>query len=127
MPYDIKITGGLIIDGTGAPGFVGDVGIKDGKIVALGKADEPAARTIDAAGKAVTPGFIDIHTHYDAQIMWDRMLTISPWHGVTTVVMGNCGFGVAPTRPEHRELVLETLKIVEGMSYEAMTEGMGKD
>jgi len=127
MTYDIKITGGLIVDGTGAPGFIGDVGIRDGKVVALGKADEGAARTIDAKGKAVTPGFVDIHTHYDAQIMWDRMLTISPWHGVTTVIMGNCGFGVAPTRPEHRELVLETLKIVEGMSYEAMMEGMGTD
>ena len=127
MTYDIKITGGLIVDGTGTPGYVGDVGITDGKIVAMGTAEHDAERTIDATGKAVTPGFIDIHTHYDAQIMWDRMLTISPWHGVTTVVMGNCGFGVAPTRPEHRELVLETLRIVEGMSYEAMMEGMTRD
>jgi N-acyl-D-aspartate/D-glutamate deacylase len=127
MSYDIKITGGTIVDGTGAPGYVGDVGIKDGQIVALGVAEHDADRVIDATGKIVSPGFVDIHTHYDAQIMWDRMLTISPWHGVTTVIMGNCGFGVAPTRPEHRELILETLKIVEGMSYDAMAEGMGKD
>ena len=127
MAYDIKIMGGLIVDGTGIPGVIGDLGIKDGKIVAIGTAEEDADQIIDATGRVVTPGFVDIHTHYDAQIMWDRMLTISPWHGVTTVVMGNCGFGVAPTRPEHRELILETLKIVEGMSYEAMTEGMGKD
>ncbi|TDI60202.1 MAG: amidohydrolase, partial [Alphaproteobacteria bacterium] len=127
MAYDIKITGGLIVDGTGTPGIIGDLGIKDGKIVAMGTAEDEADQVIDARGRVVTPGFVDIHTHYDAQILWDRMLTISPWHGVTTVVMGNCGFGVAPTRPEHRELILETLKIVEGMSYEAMTEGMGKD
>ncbi len=125
--YDIKITGGTIIDGTGAPGYAGDVGIKDGKVVALGKADGDARRVIDAKGKAVTPGFVDGHTHYDAQVLWDRMTSISPWHGVTSVVMGNCGFGVAPTRPAHRDRILETLMVVEGMSFEAMKAGVGDD
>jgi len=125
MAYDIKIAGGTIVDGTGTPGHKGDVGIKDGMIAALGEAPGDAARTIDATGRIVCPGFIDIHTHYDAQIIWDRMLTISPWHGVTTVVIGNCGFGVAPTRPEHRDLIVRTLEKVEGMSVAALNAGLG--
>jgi N-acyl-D-aspartate/D-glutamate deacylase len=126
MGYDLKITGGTIVDGTGAPGFAGDVGIKDGKVVALGKAHGEATQTIDAAGRIVTPGFVDVHTHYDAQILWDRMLSISPWHGVTTTVIGNCGFGVAPTRAEHRRLILQTLEKVEGMSLDALQAGLGE-
>jgi N-acyl-D-amino-acid deacylase len=125
VAYDLKITGGTIVDGTGKPGFAGDLGIKDGKVVALGKADSPAATTIDAAGKVVAPGFVDVHTHYDAQVLWDRMLSISPWHGVTTTVIGNCGFGVAPTRAAHRKLILKTLEKVEGMSLEALQAGLG--
>jgi N-acyl-D-aspartate/D-glutamate deacylase len=125
MSYDLKITGGTIVDGTGKPGFVGDLGIQDGKVVAMGKADGPAATTIDAAGKVVAPGFVDVHTHYDAQVLWDRMLSISPWHGVTTTVIGNCGFGVAPTRAAHRKLILQTLEKVEGMSLEALQAGLG--
>ncbi|MBV1879585.1 MAG: amidohydrolase family protein [Pseudomonadales bacterium] len=127
MQYDIKITGGTILDGSGEAGYAGDVGIKDGKVVALGSAPGDATKTIDATGKLVTPGFVDIHTHYDAQIMWDKMLTISPWHGVTTVVMGNCGFGIAPTRPEHRLLIAETLENVEGMSVAALKAGLGEE
>jgi N-acyl-D-amino-acid deacylase len=126
MTYDLKITGGTIVDGTGRPGFSGDLGIKDGKVVALGKADGPAAAIIDATGKVVAPGFVDVHTHYDAQILWDRMLSISPWHGVTTTVIGNCGFGVAPTRAIHRKLILQTLEKVEGMSLDALQAGVGE-
>ena len=125
MTFDLKITGGTIVDGTGKPGFTGDVGIKDGKVVALGQAEGPAAQTIDATGKVVSPGFVDVHTHYDAQILWDRMLTISPWHGVTTTVIGNCGFGVAPTREIHRKMIMQTLEKVEGMSLEALEAGLG--
>ena len=126
MGYDVKITGGTIVDGTGAPGFAGDVGIKDGRVVALGKAAGEAVQIIDAAGRIVAPGFVDVHTHYDAQILWDRMLSISPWHGVTTTVIGNCGFGVAPTRAEHRKLILQTLEKVEGMSLDALQAGLGE-
>src|SRR5271170_2186990 len=127
MEYDLKITGGSIIDGTGTPAFSGDIGVRAGKIVALGKADGSATSTLDADGRIVAPGFVDIHTHYDAQVMWDRMMTISPWHGVTTVVMGNCGFGVAPTRHEHRGLIMRTLENVEGMSLKALETGLGYD
>ena len=125
MGYDLKITGGTIVDGTGRPGFVGDLAIEDGRVVALGKADEPATTTIDATGKVVSPGFVDVHTHYDAQILWDRLLSISPWHGVTTTVIGNCGFGVAPTKAVHRKLILQTLEKVEGMSLDALQAGLG--
>jgi N-acyl-D-amino-acid deacylase len=127
MTYDLKITGGTIVDGSGKPGFVGDLGIQDGKVVALGKADGPATTTIDARGRVVSPGFVDVHTHYDAQILWDRMLTISPWHGVTTTVIGNCGFGVAPTKAIHRKLIMQTLEKVEGMSLDALHAGLGDD
>ena len=120
MAYDLKITGGTIVDGTGAARFGGDVGIKDGKVVALGNAPEEATRTVNAAGRIVCPGFVDIHTHYDAQIVWDQLVSCSPWHGVTTIVMGNCGFSVAPTRPMHRELIMRTLENVEGMSVTAL-------
>ena len=125
MTYDLKITGGTIVDGTGKPGFVGDLGIKDGKVVTLGKVDGSATTTIDATGKVVSPGFVDVHTHYDAQILWDRMLSISPWHGITTTVIGNCGFGVAPTKAIHRKLILQTLEKVEGMSLDALQAGVG--
>ena len=127
MAYDLKIINGRIIDGSGAKAYVGDVGIKDGKIAALGNAPDDAAEVIDAKGNVVCPGFVDIHTHYDAQIIWDRMLTISPWHGVTTTVLGNCGFGVAPTRAEHRGLIVRTLEKVEGMSAETLFEGLGEE
>lgn len=127
MDYDLKIAGGEIVDGSGAARRRGDVGVKDGHIVALGDATGTAAKTLDATGMIVSPGFVDIHTHYDAQVLWDPMLTISPWHGVTSVVVGNCGFGVAPTRPEHRDLVLRTLERVEGMSLAALKAGIGED
>jgi N-acyl-D-amino-acid deacylase len=124
MGYDIKITGGDIIDGSGEPRYRGDLGIRDGRVVAIGQAPEDAATTLDATGRIVAPGFVDIHTHYDAQIVWDPMLSVSPWHGVTTVVLGNCGFGIAPTRPQHRQIIMQTHEKVEGMSLEAMQAGL---
>jgi N-acyl-D-amino-acid deacylase len=127
MGFDVKIVGGTIVDGSGKPGQRGDLGIRDGKVAAIGTADGEARETIDATGRTVCPGFVDIHTHYDAQIVWDRMLSISPWHGVTTVVMGNCGFGVAPTRPQHRTMIMRTLEKVEGMSLGALKAGLGED
>ena len=127
MAYDLKITDGVIIDGTGAPRFNGDIGISNGVIVAMGDAPDTARRSIKADGQVVSPGFIDIHTHYDAQVMWDPLLTVSPWHGVTTAVMGNCGFTLAPTRVEHRELILRTLERVEGMSLASLKEGIGAE
>jgi N-acyl-D-aspartate/D-glutamate deacylase len=125
--FDLLIRGGSIVDGTGSPARAGDVGIRAGRIAALGTVQGSAARTIDASGCVVAPGFVDIHTHYDAQVFWDRMLSISPWHGVTSVVIGNCGFGVAPTRPAHRDLILRTLESVEGMSLDALRAGIGAD
>ena len=126
MTYDLKIVGGTIIDGTGSARRLGDVGITDGRIVALGNAPAEADKTIDASGRIVSPGFVDIHTHYDAQILWDPLVSCSPWHGVTTIVMGNCGFSVAPTRPDHRDLIMRTLENVEGMSVEALRAGLGE-
>jgi N-acyl-D-aspartate/D-glutamate deacylase len=125
MDYDLLIRGGTIVDGSGSPAFRGDVAAAEGRIVAVGTVDGSARHVVEADGRVVAPGFVDIHTHYDAQAFWDRMLTISPWHGVTTVVMGNCGFSVAPTRPEHRGLILRTLEKVEGMSLEALEAGLG--
>jgi N-acyl-D-aspartate/D-glutamate deacylase len=127
MDYDLLIRGGTIVDGSGSPAFRGDVAVAGGKIAAVGKVGGSAKRTIEADGRAVTPGFVDVHTHYDAQVFWDRMLTISPWHGVTTVVMGNCGFGIAPTRPSERSLIVRSLEKVEGMSREALEAGLGED
>ncbi|MBT6910667.1 MAG: amidohydrolase family protein, partial [Rhodospirillaceae bacterium] len=127
MEFDLKIVGGTIVDGSGNEGYRGDAGIRDGKIIALGEAKGEATKTIDAGGLMVCPGFVDIHTHYDAQVLWDKMLTISPWHGVTTAVMGNCGFGVAPVRPADRVLIMKTLEKVEGMSYETLEAGLGLD
>ncbi|MDX1734456.1 MAG: amidohydrolase family protein, partial [Halioglobus sp.] len=127
MAYDLKIVGGTIVDGTGAPGRAGDIGITAGRIVALGDAPEDARQTLDATDRIVSPGFVDIHTHYDAQIIWDQNLTISPWHGVTTAVVGNCGFGISPMRPEHRDIAMRTLEKVEGMSFEALSAGLGQD
>ena len=125
--YDLVIRGGTLVDGTGAPATPGDVAIRDGRIAALGEVTGSARETLDATDRVVAPGFVDIHTHYDAQLFWDRMLSISPWHGVTTVVMGNCGFGIAPTRPDHRELIMRTLENVEGMSLDALLAGVGTD
>jgi N-acyl-D-amino-acid deacylase len=124
--FDLLIRGGTLVDGTGAPARRGDVAVRGGRIAALGDISADAGRVVEADGAVVAPGFVDIHTHYDVQVFWDRMLTISPWHGVTTVVMGNCGFAIAPTRPAHRELILRTLENVEGMSIDAIRAGVGE-
>ncbi|HEV3353038.1 MAG TPA: amidohydrolase family protein [Acidimicrobiales bacterium] len=113
-----------VIDGTGAPARAADIGIEDGRIAAVGDVAANGAHEVDLDGLVLAPGFVDIHTHYDAQVLWDRDLTPSCWHGVTTVVMGNCGFGIAPTRPEHRSTIARTLENVEGMSVEALEAGI---
>ena len=105
---DLWIRGGTIIDGTGVPRFEADLGIRDGVIVNVGATDEPAEREIDAQGLLVTPGWVDVHTHYDGQVTWDPYLTPSIWHGVTTIVMGNCGVGFAPAQADHSRHVLLT-------------------
>jgi N-acyl-D-aspartate/D-glutamate deacylase len=127
MDFDLVVRGATLVDGTGAPGRRADVAVRDGRIAAVGSPKGSAARTLDAGGRVVAPGFVDIHTHYDAQVFWDRMLSCSPWHGVTSVVMGNCGFGIAPTRAAHRDLILRTLENVEGMSLDALRAGVGSD
>jgi N-acyl-D-aspartate/D-glutamate deacylase len=127
MTYDLKIINGRIIDGSGGPSSHGAIAISDGRIVALGDAPDDARRVIDAKGAVIAPGFVDIHTHYDAQLFWDPFLTISPWHGVTTAVIGSCGFGIAPTRPAGRDLILRTLERVEAMSLDALNAGLGTD
>ncbi len=124
MAYDLVIKNGQIIDGTGSPAFAGDVAIKDGKIAAVGKVTDAAKREINAHGQVVCPGFIDIHTHMDAQLLWDPLATSSCWQGITTMVMGNCSFSVAPCRPKDHHSMLHTLERVEGMSLEALTAGV---
>ena len=124
MAYDLLIRNGTLVDGEGSPRFAGDVAVQDGRIAALGKVDGSAANVIDAAGRIVCPGFIDPHTHYDAQITWDRLLSSSAEHGVTTVMMGNCGVGIAPCRAPHRELLTDDLVTVEGIDKEVLVEGI---
>jgi len=122
--FDLKITGGTIVDGTGAERFVGDVAVRDGLIVAVGEVDGDAVETIDAAGLLVTPGFVDIHTHYDGQATWDPVLDPSASHGVTTVVAGNCGVGFAPVRPGEQERLVELMEGVEDIPGTALHEGI---
>jgi N-acyl-D-aspartate/D-glutamate deacylase len=122
--YDLKISGGTIIDGTGRERFTGDIGVKDGKIVAVGEANEGATKTIDASGAIVAPGFVDIHTHYDGQISWDEELAPSSIHGVTTCAMGSCGVGFAPVRPEDHDKLVELMEGVEDIPGTALSEGI---
>jgi N-acyl-D-aspartate/D-glutamate deacylase len=121
---DLLVRGGTLFDGTGAPRATGDVGIRSGRIAAVGRIDEPARRTIDADGLWVTPGWVDVHTHYDGQVTWDSLLTPSCWHGVTTVVMGNCGVGFAPVRPGSHEYLIKLMEGVEDIPGTALAEGI---
>ena len=107
--HDIVIRGGSIIDGTGAPAVTGDLAIEDDKIVAVGGKAGPAKRVIDADGMLVTPGWVDVHTHYDGQATWDPVLAPSSWHGVTTILFGNCGVGFAPVKKEHRGELIDLM------------------
>jgi N-acyl-D-aspartate/D-glutamate deacylase len=127
MTYDLLIKNSTLVDGTGAPKRHADVAIKNGRIVEIGKIKDSATDTIDAEGQIVCPGFVDPHTHYDAQITWDRLLSSSAEHGVTTAVMGNCGVGIAPCKPEARELLIGDLVNVEGMEKEVLSAGIHWD
>ncbi|TMH87645.1 MAG: amidohydrolase, partial [Betaproteobacteria bacterium] len=127
MTYDILIKGATVVDGTGAPARRADVGIAGGKIVEVGALSDHARRRIDAEGLVVAPGFIDPHTHYDAQICWDGATTPSSWHGVTSVVMGNCGVGIAPCRPGAREIAMRDLVNVEAIPLEVLSAGITWD
>jgi N-acyl-D-aspartate/D-glutamate deacylase len=127
MAYDLLIKNGTVIDGTGAPRRQADVAVADGKIAEIGKVKDGASKVIDAAGCVVAPGFIDPHTHYDAQICWDPAISPSSWHGVTSVVMGNCGVGIAPCRPEAREIATRDLVNVEGIPFEVLERGITWD
>lgn len=127
MQYDVLIKNGTLVDGTGAPRFSGSLAIKGDKIAAVGDVDGVADETINADGAIVAPGFIDPHTHYDAQICWDGAVTPSSWHGVTSVVMGNCGVGIAPCRPEAREIAMRDLVNVEAIPYDVLKEGITWD
>ena len=126
MSADLVIRGGTVVDGTGAPGRRADVAVTDGTISEIGDGLE-GHRELDASGQIVSPGFIDIHSHYDAQVFWDPALTPSSFHGVTSVVAGNCGFSIAPCRPEHRALLARTLQHVEDMNLATLEAGIPWD
>ncbi len=125
--HDIVIRGGTIIDGTGAPGFAGDLAIEGERIVAVGGKAGPGKREIDANGLLVTPGWVDVHTHYDGQATWDPLLAPSSWHGVTTLMFGNCGVGFAPVKPEHRGALMDLMEGVEEIPGTALAEGLAWD
>jgi len=127
MKYDLLIRNGQVVDGTGKPAFLADIGLLGDKIVEIGQITGGAERVIDADGLTVSPGFVDPHTHYDAQICWDPLISCSSWHGVTTVIMGNCGVGVAPCQPQYREKLTWDLVNVEAIPFEALSQGLTWD
>src|SRR5262245_59437058 len=120
MTYDLVIRGGTVIDGSGLARYRADVGVAAGRVARIGKIRDRGREEIDARDHVVAPGFIDGHTHMDAQVAWDPLGTCSCWHGVTTVVMGNCGFTLAPCRPHETHLVLSNLERAEDIPAEAM-------
>ena len=122
--HDLVIRNGTVVDGTGAPARLADVAIDGDRIVAVGEVPGEARTEIDAGGRLVMPGFVDIHTHYDGQVVWDPALTPSSWHGVTTVVMGNCGVGFAPVRPDRHEFLISVMEGVEDIPGAALAEGV---
>jgi N-acyl-D-aspartate/D-glutamate deacylase len=121
MPYDLLIKNGMVVDGTGFARYRADVAVSGGTIAEIGRIRGAARTTIDADGLFVAPGVIDLHTHYDAQPFWDRLCTSSIWHGVTTVLTGNCGLTLAPLRPEHREAMLATFCCVEDLPIRSLS------
>ncbi|MCB0983645.1 MAG: amidohydrolase family protein, partial [Ilumatobacter sp.] len=128
MAHDVIIRNGTVVDGTGAPARVADVAIDGERITAIGDlGDATAAREIDATGQIVSPGFIDLHTHLDAQVGWDPLLTSSSWHGVTTVLMGNCGVTFAPVKAENRRFLAEMMESVEDVPRDAILDGLPWD
>ena len=122
--FDVVIRNGLVVDGTGNPGQTADVAIRDGRIVAIGEVSGNGNHEIDAEGLVVAPGFVDVHTHFDAQVFWDTTLSPSPLHGVTTVISGNCGFTIAPLEPEHGDYMMRMLARVEGMPLASLQQGV---
>ena len=122
--FDLVVRGGTVLDGTGGPAISGDVGILDGKVTAVGRFDGAGREEIDARDRLVTPGFVDIHTHYDGQITWEDTFAPSSTHGVTTVLMGNCGVGFAPCRPDDRDMLVKVMEGVEDIPEIVMTEGI---
>ncbi|MBW2498254.1 MAG: amidohydrolase family protein [Deltaproteobacteria bacterium] len=124
MAFDLVIRGARIVDGTGAPEYRADLGVRGERIAAIGSVEGEAERSIDAEGLVLAPGFIDVHTHYDVQLDWDPIVSPSSWHGVTTVLAGNCGFTLAPAKPEDVDWLAGMLSRVEGMSREALNEGL---
>jgi N-acyl-D-aspartate/D-glutamate deacylase len=124
MTYDLVIKNGTVVDGTGAERKRADVAVANGKVAEIGKVTEGARRTVDASDLIVAPGFVDPHTHYDAQICWDPMVTCTSWHGVTTVIMGNCGVGIAPCREQVREIAAWDLVNVEAIPFDALSRGI---
>src|SRR5881392_4351484 len=124
MPFDLVIKNGMVVDGSGLPAYPADIGVRHGRIDTIGRIRERAREVIDADGLVVAPGFVDGHTHMDAQIFWDPLGTCSCWHGVTTVVMGNCGFTLAPCPESQKHLVVRNLERAEDIAAEAMAAGI---
>jgi N-acyl-D-aspartate/D-glutamate deacylase len=124
MSYDLLIKNGQVVDGTGAAAYQADVAVSAGKVVEIGRVRDQAKAVLDASGLIVAPGFIDPHTHYDAQICWDPLVTCSSWHGVTSVLMGNCGVGIAPCRTQDREIVTWDLVNVEAIPFDVLSQGI---